>query len=320
MLKSTGVVKKLAISTAVAGMLLSAPAFANVADAASINTHQILSNGARGQAVKTLQTKLDNLNYYNYNIDGIYGAITTNAVKKFQRTKDLKVDGIAGPKTLGSLFGNSSVHSSNKLLRIGSRGQAVSNLQSKLHSLGYYSYKVDGIYGAITDRAVRSFQRANGLAVDGIAGPGTFGALSGHPKSASSKPVSKHRTHVKSASTHQTSHASNAVSVAKSYLGTPHSVLDCSAFIQKVYNKVGISLPRTANAMWYNAGSRVSSPSPGDLVFFQNTYQTSATATHVGVYIGGGNMISSTSSHGVAITPYNSGYWGSHYLGAKSVD
>jgi len=310
MSKSTGVVKKLAMSTAVAGMLLSAPAFADVADAASINTHQILNSGDRGSAVKTLQTKLNNLNYYNYNIDGIYGAITTGAVKKYQRTKDLKVDGIAGPETLGSLFGNSSVHSSNKLLKIGSRGQAVSNLQSKLHALGYYSYKVDGIYGSITANAVRSFQRVNGLAVDGIAGPATFGALSDHPKSA---------TRVKSASTRE-SHASDVVSVAKSYLGTPHSVLDCSAFIQKVFDKVGVSLPRTANSMWYNAGSRVSSPSPGDLVFFQNTYQTSATATHVGVYIGGGNMISSTSSHGVAITPYNSGYWGSHYLGAKSVD
>lgn len=319
-LKSTGVIKKLAVSTAVAGMVLSAPVFANGASASTINVHQLITVGEQGHAVTVLQKRLDSLNYYGYAIDGIYGPITSSAVRKYQRANGLSVDGIAGPVTLGSLFSsnstaNVSVHTesinTSQLLQIGDRGSAVRNLQSELDSLNFYSGALDGIYGPNTAGAVRDFQRTNGLAVDGIAGPATLGALAGNPESASV---------VKSASTSGSEHSSsNVVSAARSLLGTPHSVLDCSAFINRVYSEVGVNLPRTANGMWYNAGSRVSSPSVGDLVFFEDTYSTSRTATHVGVYIGGGQMISSTSSSGVAITPYNTGYWGNHYLGSKSV-
>ena len=61
--------------------------------------------------------------------------------------------------------------------RRGSTGSAVSSLQQALQDSGYYSGKVDGIFGSQTERAVRSFQSDYGLTVDGIAGKDTLGAL-----------------------------------------------------------------------------------------------------------------------------------------------
>lgn len=59
----------------------------------------------------------------------------------------------------------------------GSTGSTVKQIQTKLKNWGYYSGSVDGIYGSATEAAVRTFQRKNGLAVDGKAGPQTLKAL-----------------------------------------------------------------------------------------------------------------------------------------------
>lgn len=74
----------------------------------------VLKQGSRGSTVRTLQQKLKNWGYYTGSVDGIYGSKTTSAVKYFQRKNGLKVDGIAGPKTLaaaGISSGSSSTSS-----------------------------------------------------------------------------------------------------------------------------------------------------------------------------------------------------------------
>ena len=63
------------------------------------------------------------------------------------------------------------------LSKYGSRGEEVRQIQTKLKRWGYYSGNVDGIYGTQTLNAVKYFQRKNGLAVDGIAGPKTLAAM-----------------------------------------------------------------------------------------------------------------------------------------------
>lgn len=64
----------------------------------------VLRNGSRGEGVKWLQTEL-NLEGYSLSVDGIYGAKTAQAVKDYQYKKGLKVDGLAGPVTIGRLAG-----------------------------------------------------------------------------------------------------------------------------------------------------------------------------------------------------------------------
>ena len=58
-------------------------------------------------------------------------------------------------------------------LRKGSRGAAVKTLQTALQNQGFYTGKIDGIFGSGTVKAVKAFQRKNGLKADGIAGPQT---------------------------------------------------------------------------------------------------------------------------------------------------
>jgi N-acetylmuramoyl-L-alanine amidase len=65
----------------------------------------------------------------------------------------------------------------DRTLKHGLRGMDVSQLQQNLNSLGYWSGKVDGIFGILTQNAVIRFQKAKGLKVDGIVGPATYRAL-----------------------------------------------------------------------------------------------------------------------------------------------
>ena len=63
------------------------------------------------------------------------------------------------------------------LSKYGSRGNEVTQIQTKLKRWGYYTGSIDGIYGSKTVEAVKYFQRKNGLTVDGIAGPATLKAM-----------------------------------------------------------------------------------------------------------------------------------------------
>lgn len=69
----------------------------------TVTSAESLRRGSRGQQVSTLQTKLKRWGYYYGSIDGIYGADTESAVRKFQRTNGLTEDGIVGPKTAAAL-------------------------------------------------------------------------------------------------------------------------------------------------------------------------------------------------------------------------
>lgn len=83
----------------------------------AINLNQVsyaLSKyGSSGSEVRTIQEKLKRWGYYSGNVDGIYGTKTVAAVKSFQRKNGLKVDGIAGEKTLAKMGMTSSKNTSN---------------------------------------------------------------------------------------------------------------------------------------------------------------------------------------------------------------
>ena len=75
------------------------------------------------------------------------------------------------------LIGGGKAAAAGELLRYGSRGESVRQVQSRLNELGYWSGTADGIFGNNTLSAVRRFQSAKGLSADGIVGPKTYAAL-----------------------------------------------------------------------------------------------------------------------------------------------
>ena len=82
------------------------------------------------------------------------------------------------------------------LSKYGSRGSEVRQIQEKLKRWGYYTGNVDGIYGTLTTQAVKSFQRKNGLTVDGIAGKNTLEAMGIFTSGSSSSSSSSHSSDV----------------------------------------------------------------------------------------------------------------------------
>ena len=71
------------------------------------------------------------------------------------------------------------------LYKKGSSGAVVSEIQTRLKNWGYYDGEVDGVYGSQTEKAVRYFQRKNGLSVDGQVGDRTLAALGMQPSGSS---------------------------------------------------------------------------------------------------------------------------------------
>lgn len=151
-----------------------------------------LRNGMRGEEVARMQQALIDLGYLKGPADGIFGNKTENAVRKFQKTNGLKVDGIAGKNTLTLLYkkqaeaaaASSSSSSSSGLfsgnystMKQGMTGKRVKILQKALKTLKYYTGSVDGKFGKGTKKAVKAFQKAKKLTVDGKAGKKTLKAI-----------------------------------------------------------------------------------------------------------------------------------------------
>lgn len=164
----------------------------------------VMTKGTRGTAVTRLETRLVALGYTQAVVDGVYDNKDIEAVRAFQRNNGLTSSGTADLNTQRALFSDSAIGASggapegwqslnspappvtvtvapevNETLRIGSTGEAVEALQSRLISLQYLSGKADGIYGTQTARAVTAFQKASKLQADGIAGQQTLTALYG---------------------------------------------------------------------------------------------------------------------------------------------
>lgn len=94
--------------------------------------------------------------------------------------------------------------------------------------------------------------------------------------------------------------------------------IDCSSFVQKVFREQEVALPRTAREQ-FEVGSVVAPGDlqKGDLIFF-STY--ASYASHVGIYLGDNKMIHASSrDRRVVISPMNTSYYRSRYLGAKRI-
>jgi N-acetylmuramoyl-L-alanine amidase len=145
-----------------------------------VSVTPILRAGDGGDAVRDLQHRLVGAGETIAPAEfGAFGAGTEAAVRAFQTSRQIRVDGIVGPETWSVLV-ESGFTLGDRLLYLQApnlRGDDVNMLQHTLNRLGFDAGREDGILGPDTASALREFQRNAGLTVDGISGPATLEAF-----------------------------------------------------------------------------------------------------------------------------------------------
>jgi peptidoglycan hydrolase-like protein with peptidoglycan-binding domain len=141
-----------------------------------------VQQGDSGAEVTALQQRLKELGYFQGNATGYFGPVTKEAVRQFQQAKGLNPDGVVGTNTSNVLNEQPQQKSeteslpSSGLLQLGDRGEQVSAIQKRLTVAGFSGGEA-GNFDETTEEAVRRFQQAKGLKVDGIVGKQTLAAL-----------------------------------------------------------------------------------------------------------------------------------------------
>lgn len=131
-----------------------------------------------GAQVKGLQCLLDRKGFYGGKVRGYYNKPTVRAVKRFQRSRGLRVTGRVVPSTWTALL---SANPRKPVVKIGSGGPAVRRVQRALNAAIGAELGVDGIFGPSTTRAVRRYQAAVGTRRTGVVDPTTWAHLrAGH--------------------------------------------------------------------------------------------------------------------------------------------
>lgn len=302
----------------------------------STQPEKVLKLNSTGKEVKLLQEDLKLLGFFTfYKTTEFYGTITTEAVRKFQISQKLKVTGVADATTIDRIKKQTEIKKNPTTpappqttpspsapvpsptdtiqLKFGSKGPEVIQLQTRLKNLGYFKYSmITDYFGTITEESVEKFQRANGLAVTGVVTTTMLNKMTEVEKKQGQQPVSTRNQITISV----IANASELMGIPYQWGGTTTKGFDCSGFIQYVFTKEGISLPRTTAQMW-NSTTPVSQPEVGDLVFFE-TYTKGP--SHLGIYIGNNQFVHSGSSTGVTVSNLNLAYWQNIYLGAKRVN
>jgi len=101
------------------------------------------------------------------------------------------------------------------------------------------------------------------------------------------------------------------------YGGTTTKGFDCSGFVRYVFDKLGIDLPRSSREQ-YKIGQKVAKDElrVGDLVFFNTNGKG---VSHVGIYMGDGRFVHSSTNKGVTYTSMSDKYYSKRYLGARRI-
>ncbi|WP_066683901.1 C40 family peptidase [Christensenella intestinihominis] len=292
-----------------------------------------LNPGDKGSEVSDLQQRLKDREYYEYpSITGYYGPVTTEAVEKFQRTNNLAVTGVMDAECLSLLKSEGSKYYT---MYPGDSGDDIRAMQDRLNELGYFDATSTGYFGSFTTSAVKSFQDANGLSVDGVVGKDTRRVLYSDDVKKGSGSGSSESPAESSPSGSSSSSSGNAdvdrmIEIAHTQIGKPYSYgssgpnsYDCSGFVYYCLKNSGIATSRLSSAGYSNVSrwdtiTNVNSLQAGDLVYFKS--DKSSSVSHIGIYLGGGSMIhSAPSSDGVAVSSMSSGYYARNFLGAKRI-
>jgi cell wall-associated NlpC family hydrolase len=278
-----------------AALTVTALAAPGVAGASTLD----LSIGSSGAAVKQLQAKL------GIAADGQFGPQTDAAVRSFQRSHGLPVTGLVGPLTRAAL-GTGTTATSDDTSSSATTSLASSQVRAIQQRLGITA---DGEMGPQTRAAIKAFQSSHGLSADGVPGSQTLGALG---VSAASSGTAAPTASSKGAAAVQA--AMSKVGASYSYGATGPSSFDCSGLVMWAFGQAGVSLPHSSYAQ-YGMGQAVSDIQAGDLVFFNTA---GSGASDVGIATSATTAVSAT-THGVMTHSIRSGYWGSHFVGARRI-
>lgn len=239
----------------------------------------------------------------------------------------------------GTSSASSSSSTDPNSLRNGDEGASVKEMQKRLKELGFYTYRKNTNYfGDITEEAVIKFQEQNGLTADGVAGKRTLERLfsskakeySKSKDSGSSSSSSKKSDGIKKQSTDGKASAKNITITAQELLGkkyrtggTGPNTFDCSGFVYYVLKSYGLSTPRSSREMSeYSKWGMIDSKGDlvaGDLVFFKSPGSGSGVG-HVGIYLGGGEFIHSSSGSAKSVTISSmSGYYSDKFKWGRRI-
>ncbi|GAE25019.1 hypothetical protein JCM9140_988 [Halalkalibacter wakoensis JCM 9140] len=356
--------RTLLLSTAMIGTAISLPLDSDQAKAATkpissektLEVNQLLTFGATGPQVLELQSYLKTFDYYKGRKDGVFGPLTKQAITTYQKTHQLKVDGIAGPETISHLLlasdvkrnkdenkssvtetknnpdqaitsenGSASLKGESiRTFKQGDRGERVSELQQQLAEYGYYQ-GVDGIYGPKTTAAVKQFQRAHQLQVDGIIGPKTKAMLEEadhviHAPETNQTADSNTSTVKNEPSNENSTSSSNVIQTATSLKGSP--------YVWGGTSPAGFDCSGFIQYVFKQHGKSVprttsdlyqQGQAVSNLQVGDIVFFTTYRSgpSHAGIYLGNRQFIHVGSSTGVATASLDQSYWSTRYLGAK---
>src|SRR5690349_19883486 len=116
--------------------------------------------GDTGDDVKRLQRVFARMKVLGpENVNGGFGAQTDRAVRDFQQSNGLVVDGVVGPITWSQIHPS---RAASPMLQVGSLGPVVAMLQGVLKTGFGYAGAIDGIFGPVTEAVVRQYQANSG--------------------------------------------------------------------------------------------------------------------------------------------------------------
>jgi cell wall-associated NlpC family hydrolase len=175
----------------------------------------------------------------------------------------------------------------------------------------------DGVIGPRTKAALRAFEAQHGLPADGVPDAEVLKALG------AATPTGGDPSATPGAAPTAPSGVQAAVASALTKVGAPYraaaagpDAFDCSGLVSWAMAQAGISVPRSSFAQ-FGVGSAVPKGSiqAGDLVFFDTA---GSGASDVGLATSATTAVSAT-THGVMTHPISTGYWGTHYVGARRI-
>ena len=130
--------------------------------------------GSDGDDVEIVKERLIELGYLDGTPFGAYDEETEQAVRRFREKNDLPEDVIIDSAAFEVLLGEEPV---SNFFGVGDKNEEIEACQQILFKLGYLTYAPDGVFGKMTQNAVRRFQEENGLIVDGCLGKSTIDLL-----------------------------------------------------------------------------------------------------------------------------------------------